>query len=107
MQVALYFYTEVGDHIGYHYDSSFYKGTRYTVLVGLVEKSSCNLVCNLYRGHPHRKPETKHIKIKAGDLVMFNGDKVYHCVTPLKMHEERVVLSMEFVTSQHIGIVGK
>ena len=33
---ALYFYTEPGDHIGFHYDTSYYKGTRYTVLVGLL-----------------------------------------------------------------------
>jgi alkylated DNA repair dioxygenase AlkB len=31
---ALYFYTEPGDHIGFHYDTSYYKGARYTVLLG-------------------------------------------------------------------------
>ena len=31
---ALYFYTEPGDHIGFHFDTSYYKGARYTVLVG-------------------------------------------------------------------------
>ena len=35
---ALYFYTEVGDHIGYHYDTSYYKGARYTVLIGLLDQ---------------------------------------------------------------------
>jgi alkylated DNA repair dioxygenase AlkB len=35
---ALYYYTEPGDHIGFHYDTSYYKGTRYTVLLGLVER---------------------------------------------------------------------
>ena len=34
---ALYFYTEAGDHMGYHYDTSYYRGARYTVLVGLVQ----------------------------------------------------------------------
>ena len=42
---ALYFYTEPGDHIGFHFDTSYYKGSRYTVLVGLVERSSSRLVC--------------------------------------------------------------
>jgi alkylated DNA repair dioxygenase AlkB len=45
--VALYFYTEAGDHIGWHYDSSFYDGKRFTVLLGLVDNSSCELVCEL------------------------------------------------------------
>ena len=31
---ALYFYTEAGDHMGYHYDTSYYTGARYTVLFG-------------------------------------------------------------------------
>jgi len=33
---ALYFYTKPGDHIGWHYDTSYYNGARYTVLLGLV-----------------------------------------------------------------------
>lgn len=46
---ALYFYTEPGDHIGFHYDTSYYKGARYTVLIGLIQKSEhCRLVCKLY-----------------------------------------------------------
>jgi hypothetical protein len=35
---ALYYYTEPGDHIGFHFDTSYYRGTRYTVLLGLVER---------------------------------------------------------------------
>ena len=33
---ALYFYTEPGDHMGSHYDTSYYKGARYTILLGLI-----------------------------------------------------------------------
>ena len=40
---ALYYYTEPGDHIGYHYDTSYYNGARYTVLLGLIDDSSCKL----------------------------------------------------------------
>ena len=32
---ALYFYTRPGDHIGWHYDTSYYAGRRYTLLLGL------------------------------------------------------------------------
>lgn len=31
---ALYYYTEPGDHIGFHYDTSYYKGARYTISDG-------------------------------------------------------------------------
>src|SRR5574341_595172 len=48
---ALYYYTEPGDHIGFHYDTSYYKGARYTILMGLVDKSTqCKLVCELFKG---------------------------------------------------------
>src|SRR5258708_1683245 len=40
---ALYYYTEPGDHIGFHFDTSYYKGTRFTVLVGLIQRSSSRL----------------------------------------------------------------
>jgi hypothetical protein len=39
---ALYYYTEPGDHIGFHYDTSYYKGARYTILMGLVDKGLRN-----------------------------------------------------------------
>jgi hypothetical protein len=51
---ALYFYTEAGDHMGHHYDTSYYKGARYTVLVGLVQDSVSRLLCRLHaRRHGH------------------------------------------------------
>ncbi|MEO8630422.1 MAG: 2OG-Fe(II) oxygenase, partial [Betaproteobacteria bacterium] len=30
---ALYYYTRPGDHIGWHYDTSYYEGRRYTLLI--------------------------------------------------------------------------
>ena len=47
---ALYYYTEAGDHIGYHYDTSYYKGARYTILMGLLDHSQqCRIVCDLFK----------------------------------------------------------
>jgi hypothetical protein len=95
---ALYFYTEPGDHIGFHYDTSYYKGTRFTVLVGLIERSSSRLVCQLYRGDPSRSPVELSIATEPGTLVLFNGDKLWHAITPLGEGEERVSLTLEYVT---------
>jgi len=33
---ALYFHTRAGDHIGWHYDTSYYAGPRYTLLLGVI-----------------------------------------------------------------------
>jgi hypothetical protein len=94
---ALYYYTEPGDHIGFHFDTSYYKGTRFTVLVGLVERSSSRLVCQVHKDDPARMRELT-LATEPGTLVLFNGDKLWHKITPLGDGEERVSLTLEYVT---------
>lgn len=102
---ALYYYTEPGDHIGYHYDTSYYRGARYTVLLGLVQRSeSCRLVAQLYKDDPTRETVELPVAYGPGDLVIFNGNKLWHAVTPLGPGEERVVLTMEYVTDQEMAL---
>jgi len=100
---ALYFYSEAGDHMGYHYDTSYYRGARYTVLFGLVEDSSSRLLCRLHTRQPGRSPVDLAVATEPGSMVIFNGDKVYHGVSPAREGERRVVFTMEYVTSQEIG----
>jgi hypothetical protein len=38
-----------------------------------------------------------------GSLVLFNGDKLWHAISPLAKGEERVVLTMEYVTNPEMG----
>lgn len=99
---ALYYYTEPGDHIQYHYDTSYYQGKRYTVLIGLVDQSSSKLEYQLYPEDAGRKAETGRLRILPGTLVIFNGDHIYHRVTPLGEHEQRIVLTLEYVTNIHM-----
>lgn len=96
---ALYYYTEAGDHIGWHYDTSYYRGSRYTILFGLVDQSSCKLEYELYKDDPERESRLIGVSLKPGMLVVFNGDKLWHRVTPLAAGERRVVLTLEYVTS--------
>ena len=95
---ALYFYTEPGDHIGFHYDTSYYRGARYTVLVGLVDRSSSRLVCQPFKGDPTREPVELRLATEPGTLVLFNGDTLWHAISPLGEGEERVSLTLEYVT---------
>lgn len=108
---ALYYYTEKGDHINWHYDSSFYKGERYTLLLPLRDTTtadSCVLAYKLFTRQQARKAEDRATKLPVGSLTLFNGDRLWHMVTPQKTNEgERIVLSMEFVTSQEIGLIGR
>ncbi len=101
---ALYFYTEPGDHIGFHYDTSYYKGARYTVLMGLVQRSAaCRLVCQLYKDKPGREIEELQVTTEPGSMVIFNGAKLWHAITPLRDGEERVSLTLEYVTNPEMA----
>ena len=101
---ALYFYTEPGDHIGFHYDTSYYRGARYTILVGLVQRSEgCRLVCRLHKDQPGREPRELQVATEPGSMVIFNGEKLWHAITPLREGEERVSLTMEYVTDPRMA----
>ncbi len=103
---ALYYYTEPGGHIGFHYDTSYYNGARYTILMGLVDRSTqCKLVCELFKDHPTQQPRHLELITEPGDMVIFNGDKLWHAVTPLGEGEERIALTMEYVTNPEMGTV--
>lgn len=95
---ALYFYTEPGDHIGYHYDTSYYKGARYTVLIGLRDQSSSRLLCRLHTKESGREVEERSLATDPGTFIFFNGDKLHHAVSPLAEGEERIVLTLQYVT---------
>ncbi len=101
---ALYFYTEAGDHIGYHYDTSYYKGDRFTVLVGLRDRSSSKLMCRLHTKEPGKTQKELALATDSGTYVFFNGDKLYHAVTPLGVNEERIVLTLQYVTNPAMGM---
>jgi hypothetical protein len=95
---ALYFYTRQGDHIGWHYDTSYYAGRRYTLLLGLIDNSSCRLDYELHTREKGASVVSGSIKIPPGGLVVFDGDALRHRITPSLAGETRVSLTFEYVT---------
>jgi len=85
--------------MGWHYDTSYYKDRRWTVLAGLKDQSSSRLLCLLHTRNRGRDIVKLELQIKPGMLVIFNGDKVYHAVSPLKKGESRYIVSMQYVTT--------
>jgi hypothetical protein len=102
---ALYFYTRPGDHIGWHYDTSYYAGRRYTVLLGVIDESSCRLDYELHTREPGVAMVPGSVQIPPGGLVFFDGDKLRHRISPLGENEIRVSLTFEYVTNprMHLG----
>jgi hypothetical protein len=95
---ALYFYTRAGDHIGWHYDTSYYAGRRYTLLLGVIEESSCRLDYQLHTRDRGRRAVCGSVQIPPGGLVFFDGDAFRHRITPLGEGERRVSLTFEYLT---------
>ena len=102
---ALYFYTRPGDHIGWHYDTSYYAGRRYTVLLGVIDESSCRLDYELHTRETGATVVPGSVQIPPGGLVFFDGDKLRHRISPLGENERRVSLTLEYVTNpkMHLG----
>ncbi len=71
---ALYFYTRAGDHIGWHYDTSYYAGRRYTLLLGVIDDSTCRLDYELHTREKGASWLPGSIQIPPGGLVFFDGD---------------------------------
>jgi hypothetical protein len=102
---ALYFYTRAGDHIGWHYDTSYYRGRRYTLLLGVIDNSSCRLEYALHTRDPQVPNVSGSLRYPPGGMVFFDGDKLKHRITPARAGERRVSLTFEYVTdpSMHSG----
>ena len=99
---ALYYYTRAGDHIGWHYDTSYYDGRRYTVLLGVIDNSSCKLDYELHTKDPNKQDEPGSVQYPPGALIVFDGDKLRHRVTPSLEGEVRVSLTLEYVTNPNM-----
>jgi hypothetical protein len=95
---ALYFYTRAGDHIGWHYDTSYYRGRRFTLLLGVIDDSSCRLDYELHTREPGVATVAGSLRYPPGGLVFFDGDKLRHRITPLAHGETRISLTFEYVT---------
>jgi len=102
---ALYFYTRPGDHIGWHYDTSYYAGRRYTLLIGVIDESTCRLDYELHTRENGATVVPGSVQIPPGGLVFFDGDKLRHRISPLGENERRVSLTFEYVTNpkMHLG----
>ena len=73
--------------------------------MGLVDHSTeCKFVCELFKDDPIKSPMHLELITHPGDLVLFNGDKLWHAVTPLGEGEERIALTMEYVTNPNMRI---
>jgi 2OG-Fe(II) oxygenase superfamily len=102
---SLLIYDRPNDHIGWHFDLNFYRGRHFTALLALVNSdadgsgvSSANLLVR-------QNGYDRVIPTPPNTLVLFEGAETYHCVTPLREDERRIILSMTFCTDPSASAV--
>jgi hypothetical protein len=91
-------YNQPGDHIGWHFDHNFYRGRHFTVLLAIhnAGRAAHGLSHAVLKARlPGRELE---IATAANTLVVFEGARVRHKVTPIHEGERRIVLSMTYCT---------
>lgn len=102
---SVLFYTEPGDHIGWHFDHNFYRGRHFTVLVPLVNRNRAGDAVSASQLKRQRAGQADEVfSTAANSLIVFEGSRVRHCATPLGEGELRIMLSMTFATDPRIRL---
>jgi 2OG-Fe(II) oxygenase superfamily len=91
-------YNKPGDHIGWHYDHNFYRGRHFTVLLAIHNAGQA--AHGLSHAVLKARPPGREIEIATAPntLVVFEGARVRHMVTPIHEGERRIMLSMTYCT---------
>ncbi|MFO0994688.1 MAG: 2OG-Fe(II) oxygenase [Hyphomicrobiales bacterium] len=93
---SILFYEKPGDHIGWHYDHNFYKGRHFTVLIPLVNRDSKSQGLSAARLHAKLGGKDVEVATPPNRMIVFEGARVRHKVTPIAEGERRVVWSMTY-----------
>ncbi len=94
---SVLFYEKPGDHIGWHYDHNFYRGRHFTVLIPVVNRGAPGGLSTARLKTKGHDGETE-ISTPPNRLILFEGARVLHKVTPIAEGERRVIWSMTYCT---------
>ncbi len=94
---SVLFYEKPGDHINWHYDHNFYRGSHFTVLIPVVNRGGDG---GLSAARLLAKQGGRDVEVATppNRLILFEGAKVRHKVTPIGEGERRAVWSMTYCT---------
>lgn len=93
---SVLFYEKPGDHIGWHYDHNFYRGRHFTVLVPLINRGREPSGLSQARLMVRQSRRDRVIATPPNAMIVFEGARVRHKVTPIGDGERRVIWSMTF-----------
>jgi hypothetical protein len=100
---VLLYYDHAGDHIGWHYDQNFYKGRRFTVLLAVHNSAADGGFSAGNLQHRQASGQVVSVDTSPNTLVLFEGARVRHCVTPVAPGDTRVMLSFTYCSNPQLG----
>lgn len=99
---SLLIYENEGDWINWHYDYNYYNGRFFTLLVPIINNSTCTEF-----QFKNNDNEIKSIEINNNNSVCFEGNYLYHRASKLCKNEKRIILSCQYVTDNSMNIINK
>jgi 2OG-Fe(II) oxygenase superfamily len=96
--LSVLFYDKPGDHIGWHYDHNFYRGRHFTVLIMMTNVGRAADGLSHAELKARIADEEIAVRARPNTVVVFEGARVRHKVTPVHASEQRLVLSMTYCT---------
>jgi hypothetical protein len=93
---SILFYEKPGDHIGWHYDHNFYKGRHFTVLIPVINRDAKDRTLSAARLYAKLGGKDVEVATPPNRMIVFEGARVRHKVTPIAEGERRVVWSMTY-----------
>jgi hypothetical protein len=93
---SVLFYEKPGDHIGWHYDHNFYRGRHFTVLIPVINRGREPNGLSQARLMVKQNGRERVIPTPPNAMIVFEGAKVRHKVTPIGEGEKRVIWSMTY-----------
>jgi hypothetical protein len=93
---SVLFYEKPGDHIGWHYDHNFYKGRHFTVLLSIINRGREANGLSQARLMVRQKGRERIVPTPPNAVIVFEGARVRHKVTPIAEGEKRVIWSMTY-----------
>src|SRR5262249_37651086 len=99
---SVLFYDQPGDHIQWHYDHNYYEGRQFTVLLSLVNQAAAGGLSASGLQHSNADDPEIPVNTEENVLVVFEGARVRHRVTPTTPGDLRVMLSMTYNTQPRI-----
>lgn len=102
---SILYYMQPGDYINWHRDPNFYSGRQFTILLVLVNKAATGGASSSALMRKHSDGREERIELAENGLVLFEGPRVLHKVSPTSAGDTRIALSMTFNTDPRIGLL--